>query len=81
MVGIRHQPIMLILCYAAVLKFLPIIYIYSMYYAHVKGLYLFNMVTVLLEYIKFIIKYGECSIRVMRHHGMYTLFSSMPAFL
>ena len=63
----RDQPIMLIfylLCYAAVLKILTY---YAQYYAHVKELcsksdcsirvysLIFNMVSVLLEYIKFII--------------------------
>ena len=68
-----------LLCYAAVLKFLTY---YAQYYAHVKNcaykltvlleyihLYqkvIFCVVSVLLEYIKFIIRYCECSIRVYR---------------
>ena len=61
---------MLILCYAAVLKFLTY---YAQYYAHVKDLCLKFDCSIRVYSLasKNNLKYGECSIRVYQVHNKY----------
>ena len=77
----RDRPIMLLLCYAAVLKFLTY---YAQYYAHVTELCLKSDCSIRVYSLP--IKNGECSIRVITSMVSVLLeyiliFNQTPHFL